>query len=255
MATPLKALIVDDEPIARQVLREELELIEEVEILGEADDGASALKQIASLRPDLVFLDLQMPGMGGLEVVQRVKRGSHLPVIVIVTAYDQYAIQAFEAGAVDYLLKPIRQERLAEAVDRARRLRANSVGVAEHLAQLQELAEPAASPRARKIVGRSGEEYVLLDAREVYAFQADGDLVWILTSKKKYLAAQSLKSLQKHLQNTSFRRIHRKMLVNIDHIRKMSALSSQRWLITLGNGQEFVVSKRLARNVRQLLSW
>lgn len=252
---PLRALIVDDEPVAQRILREELELVEGVEIVSEAEDGAAALKQIASLHPDVVFLDLQMPGMGGLEVVRRLKQGTHLPVIVIVTAYDQYAIQAFEAGAVDYLLKPIRQERLAEAVDRARRLRARSSVVAEHLAQLQELAETPSASRARKIVGRAGEEYVLLDASEVYAFQADGDLVWILTAKKKYLATQSLKALAERLQNTSFRRVHRKVLVNMDHVRKMSALSSHRWLITLRNSLEFVVSKRLARNVRQLLSW
>src|SRR5580698_6322316 len=119
---PLKTLIVDDEPIARRVLREELELIGGVEVIGEADNGASALERIAGQRPDLVLLDLQMPAMGGLEMIRRIEHGMHLPVIVVVTAYDQYALQAFEAGAIDYLLKPVGQRRLAEAVDRARRM-------------------------------------------------------------------------------------------------------------------------------------
>ncbi len=211
----LRTLIVDDEPVARKILREELELVEDVEIVAEADSGAAALEQIARHQPDLVFLDLHMPAMGGLDVVRRLKRGTHIPVIVIVTAYDQFAIQAFEAGAIDYLLKPVGQERLAEAVERARRL----------------------------------------TARDAVERVAQGDLVWIITAKRKYLATQTLKVLQDRLSNSSFRRIHRNALVNIDHVRKMSPLSSQRWLITLANNLEFIVSKRQARSVRQLLNW
>jgi two-component system LytT family response regulator len=250
---PLKTLIVDDEPIARKVLREELESITGVEVIGEADNGAVALYEIAEHRPDLVLLDLQMPVMGGLEVVRNIRRGTHMPVIVIVTAYDKYALQAFEAGAIDYLLKPVGQERLAEAVDRARRVTGREA--VERLAHLQEVAGPPGSALTRKIVGKVGEEYFLLDAGEIYAFQADGDLVWIITAKRKYLATQPLKVLDQRLGNTSFRRIHRNSLVNVDHVRKMSALSSQRWLITLSNDQEFIVSKRQARSVRQLLNW
>src|SRR5579863_6212966 len=134
---PLKTLIVDDEPIARKVLREELESIAGVEVIGEADNGAVALHKIAEHRPDLVLLDLQMPVMGGLDVVRNIRRGTHMPVIVIVTAYDKYALQAFDAGAIDYLLKPVGQERLAEAVDRARRLTGREA--VERLAHLQEV--------------------------------------------------------------------------------------------------------------------
>ena len=249
----LKTLIVDDEPVARKVLREELELIENVEIVGEADNGIEALDKIAAFRPDLVLLDLQMPGMGGLEVVRKLKHAPSMPVIVIVTAYDKYALQAFDAGAVDYLLKPVGQDRLAEAVDRAKRVTGREA--AEKVAQLQEIGEPAEAPRMRRIVGRVGEEYFLLSADEIYAFQAEGDLVWIVTAKRRYLATRTLKVLQERLKTSSFRRIHRNALVNVDHVRKMSALSSQRWLITLSNDQEFIASKRQARSVRQLLNW
>jgi two-component system, LytTR family, response regulator len=249
---PLRTLIVDDEPVARQVLREELESLSDVEVIGEADNGPAALEQITEHRPDLVLLDLQMPEMGGLEVARKIRRGTHLPLIVIVTAYDKYALEAFEAGAIDYLLKPVGQERLAEAVERARRVSGREA--VERLAQLQEVAEPASGPRPRKIVGKVGEEYFLLAASEICAFQADGDLVWIVTAKRKYLATQTLKSLEQRLKDTPFRRIHRNALVNVDHVRKMSALSSQRWLITLSNGQEFIASKRQARVVRELLS-
>jgi DNA-binding LytR/AlgR family response regulator len=250
---PLRTLIVDDEPIARRVLREELDSLKDVEVVGEAENGASALDKISAQRPDLVLLDLQMPGMGGLEVVRNLRHGTHMPVIVIVTAYDKYALEAFEAGAVDYLLKPVGQDRLADAVERAKRVTGREA--AERVAQLQEISEQPAVPRTRRIVGRVGEEYFLLNADEVYAFQADGDTVWIVTAKKKYLATQPLKILDERLRNTSFRRIHRNALVNVDHVRKMTALSSQRWLLTLTNDQEFIVSKRQAWGVRQLLNW
>jgi two-component system, LytTR family, response regulator len=249
---PLRTLIVDDEPVARKVLREELGSFDDVEIIGEADNGAIALEKISADHPDLVLLDLQMPVMGGLEVVRNLRHGMHMPVIVMVTAYDNYALQAFEAGAIDYLLKPVGGERLAEAVERAKRLTGKET--AERLAQLQEITEQPAIPQARRIVGRIGEEYFLLSAEEIYAFQAEVDIVWIITAKKKYLATQTLKVLEQRLRNSSFRRIHRNALVNVNHVRKMSALSSQRWLITLSNDQEFIASKRQAGSIRQLLN-
>ncbi len=249
----LKTLIVDDEPIARKVLREELESMADIEIVGEADTGSAALEKIAKHHPDLVLLDLQMPVMGGLEVVRSLKHGKNLPVIVIVTAYDKFALEAFEAGAVDYLLKPVGHERLAEAIERARRFTGREA--VERLAHLQEIADPPTSPRIKRIVGRAGEEFFLLSAEEIYAFQAEGDVVWIITLKRKFEATQTLKVLEERLMNTNFRRIHRNAMVNVDHVRKMSALSSQRWLITLTNDLEFIASKRQARSVRQLLHW
>src|ERR1700685_714859 len=132
---PLKTLIVDDEPIARKILREELELIDNVEVIGEAADGVAALAKIGSDQPYLVLLDLQMPAMGGLDVVRQLKQSKHAPVIVIVTAYDQHALEAFEAGAIDYLLKPVGQVRLLQAVERARRVTGRQA--MERIAQVQ----------------------------------------------------------------------------------------------------------------------
>jgi two-component system, LytTR family, response regulator len=249
----LKTLIVDDEPIARQVLREELESIPGVEIVGEADNGTAALREIQQHRPDLVLLDLQMPLMGGLDVVRNLERGTYMPVIVIVTAYDSFAIQAFEAGAVDYLLKPVGQERLAQAVERAKRVTGKEA--VEKMARLQEIAGAASGQRVGKVVGKVGEEYFLLSTGDISAFQADGEIVWIVASRRKYMATLTLRALEERLKNTSFRRIHRNALVNVDHIQKMSAITSQRWLITLNNDQEFIASKRQARAVRELLKW
>jgi len=252
--TGLKTLIVDDEPVARKVLREDLEALAGVEVVGEADNGAAALDQIAGQHPDLVLLDLQMPGMGGFEVIRKIRHGEHMPVIVIVTAYDKYALEAFEAGAIDYLLKPVGQDRLAEAIEKARRITGQEA--VERLARLQEVADPLHPGQPfKKIVGKAGAEYFLLDAREIFAFHAEGEIVWITTARKRYQATQTLKVLEERLRNSSFQRIHRNALVNVDHVRKMSVLSSQRWLITLSNDQEFIASKRQARGIRRLVHW
>jgi two-component system LytT family response regulator len=231
-----------------------LELFREVLVVGEAGDGKEALQKIAKLRPDVVFLDLQMPVMSGFEVVRNLSEPP-LPVIVIVTAFDQHAIEAFEAGAIDYLLKPVSEARLRTAVERARHLQGKPGEVAARLDRIASAAEPSNAPRTRKVVGRSGEEYFFLDADDVLAFQAERELVWIITSKQRLLATQSLRVIEERMAGPQFQRVHRNAIVNVNHIRKMSALSSQRWLITLSNSLQLVVSKRQAHNIRSILHW
>jgi DNA-binding LytR/AlgR family response regulator len=141
-------------------------------------------------------------------------------------------------------------------VERAKRIARNPVQAAESLAQLQEISPVVSgAPKVRKIVGRLGEEFFLLSPNEVLAFQAEGDITWIITAKQRYAAIQNLKSIEERWRNSSFRRIHRNALVNVEQIRKLGVITSQRWLITLNNGQEFVVSKRQAKNVRDVLNW
>ncbi len=253
MVEMLRTLIVDDEPIARQVLREELEEAEGVAIVGEAENGVDALAKISTLQPDLVFLDLEMPEMGGFDVVRNLRGDQPPPVVIIVTAYDRYAIQAFEAGAVDYLLKPVHSDRLKKAIERARTLKDTSRNLADKVIKVSEAVEKNVNHMSRKVVGRISEEYFLLNLNEVLAFQADGELVWIVTAKQRLLATQTLKCLQNRLGDLQFQRVHRNAIVNANHVRKMSPLSSQRWLLTLSNGQELIVSKRQAHNVRALL--
>ena len=235
----MTVLIVDDEPIARKVLLESLEEFPDVQIAGEAATGTEALERIQDRRPDLVLLDLHMPELDGISVARSL-RGRRPPLVIFVTAFERHALEAFDSGAVDYLLKPVRHERLAAALQKAR----------------IQLAGLKPSPVARKkIVGRQGSDLHLLDSADVIAFQADGEIVHILTSRGKFLADDSLRVLEQRLEKPRFRRIHRKTIINTDHIRKISPLSSKRWLLKMSNGIEVVVSKRLARLVRDETEW
>jgi DNA-binding LytR/AlgR family response regulator len=249
---PIRTLIVDDEPIARQVLRDELTGFADIEICGEALNGLDALTLIPRLKPDLVLLDLQMPGLGGFDVIHRLPREA-LPFIVIVTAYDQHAVRAFDAGALDYLLKPVSRDRLEKTINRARSLRGRTSEIADSLARLSDLGDT--SPRSRRIAGKSGEEYYLLNLEDVLAFQAEREIVWIITLKQRYMATQTLRAIEERLQGSAFQRVHRNALVNVSHVRKMTPLSSQRWMLTLTNAQELIVSKRQAHSMREILHW
>jgi two-component system LytT family response regulator len=254
MERVIKTLIVDDEPVARQILREELNLIAGIHLIGEADEGKQALRKIVDLQPDLVFLDLQMPEIDGFEVVRRLS-GTHLPVIVIVTAFQKHAIEAFEAGAIDYLLKPVRGERLRKAVERAKALLGKPREIAATLARIASVKDtPETAPAgSRKMVGRIGRDYFLLDLNEILALQAEGELVWIVTSQRRFLASQTLRSVESSLGASCFQRVHRNAIVNTNHVRQMTAITSHRWVLTLTNQQELIVSKRQAHNIRRLL--
>jgi DNA-binding LytR/AlgR family response regulator len=235
----LRVLIADDEPIAREILREHVDAIAGLEFAGEASTGAEAISRIFDLRPDVVLLDLQMPELDGLAVVRSLT-GDRTPMIIFVTAYENHALAAFEVGAIDYLLKPFRRERLEKAFEKARR-------------QLKPV--PAGNETLRKIVGRRGTDLYLLDPTEIVAFQADGELVHIVTTAQRYLSDHSLKVLAEKLERTRFRRIHRSTIINTDHIRKISPLSSKRWLLKMSNNFEAIVSKRLASAIREDTRW
>lgn len=237
----MRVLIVDDEPIAREILREHVAAIPSLELAGEASTGAEALARILDLKPDLVLLDLQMPELDGLAVVRSLS-GERKPAIIFVTAYERHALEAFDVGAVDYLLKPVRRERLENAIAKVQR-------------QLKGVATATGAETPRKIVGRRGTDLYLLDAAGIIAFQAEGELVHIITTTQRYLSDHSLKALEEKLDAGRFRRIHRRTIINTDHIRRISPLSSKRWLLRMSNGFEAVVSKRLASSIREQARW
>jgi DNA-binding LytR/AlgR family response regulator len=238
----MRVLIVDDEPLARSVLAELIAEIPGVTLAGEAATSAEALELIARVGPDVLLLDIHMPGMDGLALARSL-RGAAAPLVVYVTAYEKHALAAFDSGAVDYLLKPVRLERLAAAIEKARVQLAGRKPA------------PPGDSAPRRVVGRVGEEMHLVDPRDVVAFRAGDDGVTILTASGRYLADQPLKVLETRLPSPPFRRIHRAILINTDHIRSIAPLSSRRYLLRMTGGLEAVVSRRMAGAIREATRW
>ena len=238
----MKALIADDEPVARAILREHLEQFPVIEIVGEAASGAEVVAAVNRLSPDLLFLDIHMPQLDGFAALQALK-GTAAPAVIFVTAHEDRALDAFNVGAVDYLLKPIRAERLAAAIGR---VQAATAAAPSPTAQ-----SPAAAPAPlRRIAARLGSDFHMLDHHEVIAFQAEGERVYVLSLRGRFEIAATLRQLEARLPSPVFRRVHRGAIINTGHIRKISPLSSKRWLLYMSNGLEVIVSKRMSGIIR-----
>jgi two-component system LytT family response regulator len=210
-----RALIVDDEELARQRLAKMLgDFSEQVEIIGEASDGLSAVDKIDDLKPDLVFLDIQMPGLTGFEVLSRLQ---HNPQIIFTTAYDQYALQAFDTNAVGYLLKPIEKEKLSRALSKL-----NEAEIPDRpqelLQKLASLLNPNDGKYLKRIQVRVGDRILLLGLEEVLYFESEDKYTSVVTEKKKHIIDTPLVELEERLDPERFTRIHRSCLVNIDWV-------------------------------------
>ena len=218
----IRTLIVDDEPLAREGLRVRLGLERDIDLIGEAADGPVAVEMIRKELPDLVLLDVQMPGMDGFEVLSRVADDC-LPSIIFVTAHDRYALKAFEVHAVDYLLKPLDGGRLREAVDRVRRAvamgqSAPREGLVNLLAAQEKRPDPG---HARRWAVRENEHFVLLRAEEVDWIEAAANYVRFHARGKVFLLRGTMAALEETLDPRRFTRIHRSTIVNLDRVREI----------------------------------
>jgi DNA-binding LytR/AlgR family response regulator len=241
----VRVLIVDDEPPARRRLRRMLERMSEVEVCGEAGDGAEALERIAELAPDVVLLDVRMPGLDGIELAAR---GDSLPPIVFTTAYDEYALRAFDVAAVDYLLKPIQEARLRVALERAGR-RAGALDAARVRALLERLAHPAP---VRPLAARAGPLVRFVDPREVTRIEATDRYAVVRHAGAELVLDESLASLEARLRELGFVRTHRAELVNLSHVRALRD-DDDGLVAELSDGQRARVSRRLAPELRRRL--
>jgi two-component system LytT family response regulator len=223
----IRTLIVDDEPLARDGLRVRLQRESDVEIIGEAGDGPGAVEAIRSLHPDLVFLDVQMPGMDGFEILEQVA-AEHLPIVVFVTAHDEHALRAFDVHALDYLLKPVADDRFLESLRRARAAldaETPAAGVRERLAgalDAQAAAATATRPAViRRFVVKERGRYLLVPAEEVSWIGAAGNYAEIHARGGAYLVRATIADLAARLDPARFARIHRSTIVQIDRIREI----------------------------------
>ena len=242
----IRVLLVDDEPLARTGLRVMLADEPDIEIVGEAGDGVEAVERILALRPDLVLLDVQMPGMDGFEVVRRVAP-EHLPVVIFVTAYDAYALKAFEVHALDYLLKPPNADRLADALRRARRElsqedRPGAAGLAAVAGG--ESAAPAAPATLRRFVVRERDRYLLVRDDEVVRIEAAGNYVEVHARGRVFLLRATLSGLAASLDPARFTRIHRSSIVNADRIQEITPDPSGDFVVRLDTGETLRMSRR-----------
>lgn len=223
-ARPLRVAIVDDEPLARLAVRTRLERRPGFAVVAEYGDGDSAARGLAELRPDLVFVDVRMPGRSGLETLAALPRATR-PMAILLTAYEGFALQAFELAAIDYLLKPIDEERLDEALERALNAFPYRRG-----------APAAPAPWTRSFSVRVGARTVLVEAAEVGHIEADGDYATLHVHGKHYLVRERLHALAQRLDPQQFQRVHRSTIVRLDMVAELRSLTNRDALLRLRDG-------------------
>lgn len=244
----VRALIVEDEPLARQTLQTYIDEIPGLICVGEAEDGLSAVESIETLKPDLIFLDVRIPEISGLEVLRRIR---HQPAVVFTTAHDQYAVDAFEIGAVDYLMKPFGVKRFQETVKRvADRLQH---GTKEPAVQERISALSDDEPVLNRIFIRDGLRIIPVRTEHIIRFEACDDYVSVHTSERTHLLLITLSELEKRLAPDRFIRIHRSHLINLDQIDVMQPYDDRRLMVTLLDGTEIIASRSGSQTLRRLM--
>jgi DNA-binding LytR/AlgR family response regulator len=244
----------DDEASARSRLRKLLVAHPEIEIIGEARDGLQTVSMVEDARPDLLFLDVQMPGLSGFEVLQHLAGRAHIPLVIFTTAYDQYALDAFEANAVSYLLKPVNRERLAQAVERAMKIHASGEKQAEEELRIERTVT-AAAPSIGRIIARRRDRFVLLGLDEVFFFRIEDGLVRVKTKEETYWTDYRLNDLEERLPDPPYFRAHRSIIVNMSKVREIAPLTGSGYLLIMNDreGSEIRVSERQSKKLHRML--
>lgn len=265
----IRVLLVDDERLARRGLELRLAAATDVEVVGECANGRDAIAQIAALSPDAIFLDIQMPGLTGLDVVAQLPQDS-MPIIVFVTAYDRYAIEAFEARALDYLLKPVDDDRLTQALERVRRAVRERDTLGRHERMLALLADVAGAGELdpetllERVTGpnrrypdmltiRTGRDLLRIPCAEIDWIDAAGDYMCVHAAGDTHVLRATMKQLESELDPDVFQRIHRSAMVNLSRVRKLRPHSNGEYFLTLNNGQELKLSRGHRDKVELLL--
>jgi two-component system LytT family response regulator len=249
----IRTLIVDDEPLAREGIRIRLQEEPGFEIVGEAVDGPSAIQAIEQLVPDLVFLDVEMPGMNGFEVLERAG-ATHLPLVIFVTAYDEYALRAFDIHALDYLLKPFTTARFRDAMRRARsEIQRRADGTYQNVAHiLDHHREQSGETNGRylfRFAVRERDRFLLLKASEVEWIDSAGNYARLHARGASFLVRMTMSELERKLDPRHFARTHRTTIVNLDRVREIAPGSHGDFDVVLNNGQ----TVKLSRNYRDRL--
>lgn len=249
----IRTIVVDDEPLARARIVKLLGQYDYIEVIGECKNGREALQSITDYQPDLVFLDVQMPDLSGFDVLSKAGRGS-LPFIIFVTAYDQYALRAFDVHAVDYLLKPYDDERFARSLEHARhhiQLRQNAL-LHERMLRLLEEHQSHTEQEKRFLEVKEKGHTHRIDLLDVYYVEADGNYLRLHLRDRQHLVRHTLQALEAELDGQVFRRIHRSLLVNTNYLDRIRYQGNNQYLFLLRNGEELLSGRSYRDNVLAL---
>ncbi|PZX47071.1 LytR/AlgR family response regulator transcription factor [Algoriphagus chordae] len=238
----IKTLIIDDEPLAASIVQEFLAGFPQFELVAVCQNGFQGLKAIQEHKPDLIFLDVQMPKITGFEMLELLDEP---PAVIFTTAFDEYALQAFDAMAIDYLLKPFSQERFGQAIEKFMGQQGGNEG---SIQRLNELAE-----KRNRLVVRVKNEIKIIPTHEVSFFEAEDDYIAIHTASGKFLKKMTMKSLEEALDPAKFARVHRSYLVNLNEISKIEPYERDNYMVLLRGGDKVPVSKTGYARLRQVL--
>lgn len=249
----IRVLIIDDEPLAREKIREFLQDDPAIEVVGECANGREAIAALKKSAPDLLFLDIQMPEMGGFETLEAM-RAERMPLVIFVTAYDQYAVRAFEFHALDYLLKPFDRERFDAALARAKaQLQPGDNGDLDQriLSLLEDL--KAGAKHLERLVIKTGGRVFFLSVEEINWIEAEGNYVRVHTDKGSYLLRDTISSMEEQLDPKKFLRIHRSAVVKIDRIQELQPWFHGEYRVILQGGVELMLSRKYRDRLQEAL--
>jgi two-component system, LytTR family, response regulator len=251
MESILKVVIIEDEEPARNLVKHYLTGEEGVELIAECSDGFDGFKVIQEKKPDLVFLDVQMPKLTGFELLEILENP---PSIIFTTAFDEYAIKAFEMNAVDYLLKPFSKERFSEALKKAKERFVKKDQPQHEISQLMSRVSEEKQMLDR-IVVKSGSKIILIPATNIYYFEAEDDYVMIYSKDGKHLKQLTMKYLEDHLDPADFVRIHRSNIVRVDQVERLEHFAKDNYLAIMKNGAKLRVSDSGYKNLKSILKF
>lgn len=256
MSNKIRVLIADDEQPARNKMKRLLKKIESVELVHAAENGLDALEHIQSLKPDLVFLDIEMPGLNGLEVAESIDLES-MPAVVFATAYSEHAIKAFELNAVDYLLKPFNEDRLRAAVEKVDNNREGSRLDKDKIAEIlkSELAEDIKAPFSNKVPIPTRDRYKLVDYADVVCIEVEERSVRLYTKERSYLLNHTLDTFERKLPADMFFRVNRSCIIGLKHVKEIVIWFGNRFKIILSNEKEVISSREKSKILKQVLKF
>jgi two-component system, LytTR family, response regulator len=247
----IKAIIIEDEQPARELVKNYLKAYPDIELLGEFSDGFSGIKAINELHPELVFLDIQMPKITGFEMLEILDA---IPEIIFTTAYDQYAIKAFEMNAVDYLLKPFSKERFAQAIEKAVDRHAKKQTSAENIRELKKHIQSSVD-KLERVVVKTGSKIKVIPVEDIVWLESQDDYVMIYTSSGKFLKQETMKHFEEHLDPSNFIRVHRSYIVRLDAIVQLELYEKGSYLAVLNTGAKVKVSDSGYKNLKSKMNF